>query len=159
MASTSESPSSLVPRASALVKDAIREGRSRCTRGTQPQYIEQLAWDALNPQRSRSKCVEQFLAFVVDIAQRGELVDAEEIGLRVIALAREASPDKTPELSFAEAHMAEERAEGETEDAEIAMVHRPTRANYDRFLRSSAVHTSKRRDLEDVVRTLQMASA
>jgi hypothetical protein len=150
----------LVAHATALVKDAIREGRSRCKRGTQPDYVRQLAKDALSPERTRSRCVEQFLAFVVDIAQRGELVDAEEIGLRVIAVAREASGKNRPDLSLAEAHAREEAAEGDVEDAEIQMAYPETRgpSAYARFLRCSAVHTSARRDLENVVRSLQLAT-
>jgi hypothetical protein len=157
-ATTEWSP--LVERGSALVIDAIREGRSRCTRGGQPKYIEQLAKDALNPNRDQSRCIEQVCALVIDIATRGELVDAEEIGLRLIALAREAfyAGKERPTLSLAEVHIAEEEAEGAAEDAETVMVHRRTRASYDAYLRRAAVHTSKRRDMDDVVRTLQLAT-
>jgi hypothetical protein len=158
MASTTDH-ASVVANGSTVVKDAIRQGRSRCTRGTQSKYVAELA-KSIADARGRSRCVEQFLTFVVDIAQRGELVDAEEIGLRLIALAREAHYEGKPRptRSLAEVHIAEEEAEGEAEDAETVMVHRPTRANYDVYLRKAAVHTSARRDMDGVVRELQIAA-
>lgn len=146
----------MVRRAS-VVKDAIRRERARAPRGTSNDYVTQLAKDALT--KGRSKCVEQVVAFVVELAQRGQLEGAVLIARELQFAARAEYERLHParELTLAEAHIAEECAEGAAEEAETAFVHSPTRGNADRYLAASVVHVTARERLDDVVRRMREA--
>jgi hypothetical protein len=152
----------IVARGTDLVKDAIRQGRARTTQSQRNGYTRQLAKDVLSRgDDPRSRCVEQIVALVVDVVQRGKLLDAYEIIWRLTSVAVEAHHQEhgaEPDMTWEEAHLAEEHAEGLVEEAETALVHRPTRANLDRYLFAAAAHEQARTNLNRIVRRMQFAA-
>lgn len=146
-----------VARHAARLKDMFRFGRSRATRRQEDAYTAQLAKDVLSRDDSRVKAVEHVVSLVVDIARRGTEEDAAAIGEALIAIARvewaAANPAPgAPRLSRAEAHMAEERAQGDRENAEVAMSNFPTLGNMLRFLGADAAYERAARELREAVR-------
>jgi hypothetical protein len=145
-----------VARHAATVKDAFRRSRSLTTEKQTNPYVAQLAKDALT--RDRSKCIEQVTALLVDLAVRGTLEDSEAIGQHLTAIARAEYASAHPEaahaeLSIAEAHQLEERAEGAADEAECAMAHHAGSMSHQlAYLAASAVHTRARRELDEAVR-------
>lgn len=139
---TTTSYRAVVARHAARIKDAFRFGFSRTTR-PQSEYVRSLKKSVLSSERCQA--VELVCALVVDLAQRGELEEATSIGEHLIATARvehaSANPaTDAPILSRAEAHIAEERAQGEKENAETAMSNFPTLSNKLRFLAADAAY-------------------
>lgn len=153
---TTTGASPVVARHAETVKSAFRRSRSLAKAKQEDPYVTQLAKDALS--RDRSKCVLQVTALVVDLAQRGSLEDAEAIGLHLCAIARaeyaSAHPEGvTVELSISEAQLAEERAEGAVEEAEMSMAQNPGSLKHQLdYLSAAAVHQRARRDLDAAVR-------
>ena len=143
-----------VARHAERLKECFRWARSRATRKQENEYTRQLAKDVLSSDRRKS--IEHVCALVVDIAQRGSLEDAEAIGQSLIAIARSehaaAHPGKDVELSRAEAHIAEEQAEGDVEICETRMALEPSTTNLIAFLAASARHARARRELDAAVR-------
>lgn len=83
--------------------------------------------------------------------------EAEQFGLALAATARSewaaAHPDQhTAQLSVREAHLLEERCEGQCDEAEAAMAHEPTFSTYTRYLSASAALSAARRELDRAVR-------
>lgn len=152
---TTTNKSAAVARHAERVKQTLRFARSRATATQTDPYTRQLAKDTLS--RDRSRCIEQCVALVVDVAQRGSLEDAEAIGLELLAIARAewgaAHPEERDvQLSVEEAHMLEEHAEGLVEEMETAMAHTPTLTNRLKYLATAAAHTRARRELDAAVR-------
>lgn len=144
-----------VVRHSRHLKDVLRFARSRAGRKQDDEYTRSLAKSVLSSERS--KCIEQVVSLVLDVAKRGTIEDAESIGHALVAIARAewaASHTNQPaRLSVEEAHLIEERTEGDVEQAETAMAHHPgSLTHYLAYLRTAAVHTAARRDLDDAVR-------
>lgn len=129
-----------VVRHAGRMKDTLRWARSRTKSPQSIDYVKVTAKAVLSGKQC--KAVEIVTALVIDIAQRGELGDAESIGQHLTAIARAeyaaAHPtERAPLLSFAEASIAEERAQGEMENAEEALKHFPTLTNRLRLIAAS----------------------
>lgn len=145
-----------VSRHAASLKQTIRGARSRATVKQADEYTRNVAKAVLSSERTRA--VEQVVALVVDVAQRGSLEDAEAIGLHLAAIARAEHAAARPMeirgvLSVPEAHALEEHAEGAVEEAETAMAHHPGSAShYLNYLTAAAAHTRARRQLDEAVR-------
>lgn len=144
---------SLVATGSTAIKDAILAARSRATKTQRDDYVRQLAKDLT---RARTKCVEQIVALVIDIADRGSLEDAEEIGRQLLTIAREAHQTRHQRIrrTFQEIHVAEVRALSEAKEAELALLYEPTLANEERYLVKSARASRWRRQLDGAVRRM-----
>lgn len=145
--------SQLVDGAAAAIRDAINVGRTNAVAVQRDEYVRQLAKDF-----KRDRCVadRQLTAFVVDIALRGSLEDAMEVGERLIeaaCMAHEAAHPERAEAPFVELHLAEERAEGEAEEAETRMAHHPhCLAAKEDYVRKGAAHTHQRVRMDRRVR-------
>lgn len=143
-----------VARHTATLKDILRAAFSR-TGKPQSDYIRRLKKAVLSS--LRCKAVEILVAFVVDLAHRGSLEEAEGIGLQLAAIARaeyaSAHPGETEvQLSFAEASIAEESAQGEMENAEEMLKHFPTLTNRLRLLAASGKYERAKRARDEAVR-------
>jgi hypothetical protein len=145
------------------VKDAIRAVRCRLTgRAQGDPYLTPIAKSILSYSPSRSAAIEHVLAFVIDAAWRGDLADAEQLGRELQGIARVEYERRHPsmQLTLAEAHAAEQRAEGIKNDAETALIHaRRADGTYPRaeivaFLAADAVYDVAARRLGDTVRRL-----
>lgn len=144
-----------VARHAALTKDLVRAGRSRARRPQQNPYVAQLAKDLLSREGAPRRAFDQVASLIADLAHRGRLEDAESIGLMYVAIARfehQKEHGAGPALTRAEAHLAEEEAEGAVELAETAFAHEPTVGNYLAYLIRSAAHVRARLQLDDVIR-------
>jgi len=138
-----------------LAKDLVRAGRSRTTIPQQNPYVAQLAKDLLSREGAPRRAFDQVASLIADLAQRGQLEDAESVGLMYVAIARfeyQKAHGAAPSMSRAQAHMAEEEAEASVELAETAFAHEPTVGNYLRYLTASAAHIRARVQLDDVIR-------
>lgn len=144
-----------VQRHAESVRSAIRWAWSRTTRRQHNPYVSQLARNAFG---GRSKCIEQTVALVVDLAQRGSLEAAEAIGLHLAAIARAEYPASDPVLSFAEAKIAEAVCEGECNATEDRMLLEPSLSNRLAYLAAASRHAEARRVLDRAVR-LQTVTA
>ena len=150
-------PTDTVARHAASLRSAIGWAWSRCTAKQDNPSATNLYRDAVTRDELRSKCLEQVCTLVIDIARRGTLEDAESIPLHLSAIARaewaSANPDGTQvELSVAEAHIAEEIAEGACDAAETRMCYDPSLSNRLAYLASLAALKRAQRDLELAVR-------
>jgi predicted transcriptional regulator len=146
----------LMDSVSVSVREALFQGRSRATGVQKDRRIQHLAADTA---RGRNRCIEQTVALLMDLATRGELDDAKEVLRRMEAgcdLAHERREGLGVRgarvLTFADIHVAEERAEGEAEEAEILAAHQPTTGNLARLLTASAKHRTLRARLETFIR-------
>lgn len=139
-----------VARHAASLKDVLRFARSRATKQQTVEYVRALAKSVLSS--IRCKAVEIVVALVVDLAQRGSLEDAESVGLQLAAIARAEHPSTDPELSIAEAQIAEQLCEGDCNAAESRMAYAPSISNLLAYLASSARHRESRRVLDAAVR-------
>ena len=114
-----------VGRHTASFKDLLRAVRSRTTARQQIEYARAAAKSVLSS--IRCKAVEIVIALVVDLAHRSEHVeDAEAPGLALAAIARAewaATHPTTAQrlMSWEEASLLEELAQGEMENAEKAL--------------------------------------
>jgi hypothetical protein len=141
----------------AVVKDALRQGRSHATIPQSDLYVVHLAKDILSRDSVTSrKSVEQVIALVIDLAQRATLEDAEAIGYTLVAIARDefakAHPNVCHLVSVGAAQMIEEQCEGRVDEAEALMAYEPTVSNYLNYLAASAAHLRARTQLDDAVR-------
>jgi hypothetical protein len=145
-----------VARHSELTKDLVRAGRSRTRVTQQNPYVSQLAKDLLSRQGAPRPAFDQVAWLVADLAQRGELEDAEAIGHLYIAIARfeyERTHGRAPLLNIGEVHLAEEQAEAAVEIAEIEMRNNPgSISHYLNYLRCAAAHERRRSQLNELAR-------
>lgn len=138
---------SAVQRHAASFRDTLRWAWSRATRRQHNGYVSQLARNAFG---KRVKCIEQTVAIVVDIAQRGTLEDAEAIGNHLVAIARAEHPSTDPQLSLVEAKIAESMAQGECDAAEDRMMSEPSITNLLAYRAAGSRHAEARRVLNRV---------
>lgn len=147
-----------VVRRARLMKDALRSARSRTEQPQTDPYIRGLAKEILSREdQPRRRAVEQVCALVDDLAHRGSLEEAESIGYLFVAIAQHSHAALAGALSvsidIATAHMAEECAEADVEQAECAMAHPPhTISKYLAYLTASAAHIRARHQLDAVIR-------
>lgn len=144
--------SALVDAGAESIRTAIGIGRTNAGGLQRDEYVRQLAKDF---NRDRSKADKQIAAFVVDIAVRGTLEDALEVGLRLVELARLAHDSAnlpTADLPFADLHIAEEQAEGEVDTAEAILSHHDCLSAKEEYLRKSSAHGERRAALDRAVR-------
>lgn len=137
------------------LRETVRSVRASAPRGTGDPAVRQLAKDYLS--RPREKGIEHIVALIVDQARRGDLVGAERIGRELIGIARleyRRVQDVTP-VSLAEAHRAEEHAEGLLDEAECALAYERSPANVERLLERSAAYHIAREQLDDCARQLR----
>lgn len=137
-----------------MIRDRLRSHRATTQRGT-GTLPDWLVKDMLS--RPRSKSLEHVIAFIADLASRGRLDAAEDIGREFIAVARREYERTHPSqyLTLAEAHIAEQHAQSGVEEAEVECMHRFCRATADAYLAASATHQVARERLDDVVRRLR----
>lgn len=146
-----------VARHAASLKAALRRAFSlvdgRGTARPQSKYIAGVKKSILSSERC--KAIELVLACVIDLARRGSLEDATAIGEHITAIARAEwaamhhGADRP--LSRAEAHIAEQKAQGEKENAEVAMTNFPSISTMLRFLAADAAYERAARDLRMAV--------
>jgi hypothetical protein len=142
----------LVDAGAESIRDAIGTGRQNAVGVQRDEYVRQLAKDF---NRDRSKADKQIAAFVVDIAVRGTLEDALEIGLRLLELARMAHEEANPapiELPFADLHIAEEQAEGVVDTAEAVLSHHDCLSAKEDYLRKADAYSEIRAAMDRAVR-------
>jgi acetate kinase len=145
----------LVARHANRLRELLRRARSNATHKQDNEYARNVAKAILSS--DKSKALEQCVALVIDVAQRGSCEEAEAIGQHLVAIARSehaaAHPDqRVVQLSRSEAQLAEEHSEGKVEEAELAMALNPSLANNLAYLAASAEHTRARRVLDEAVR-------
>lgn len=148
ISSTTAFPAAVARHASTL-KDLFRRAFSRTT-VPQSDYIRRLKKSVLSSIRCRA--VEIVTALVIDLAHRGSLEEAEAIGLHLAAIARAEHPGSDPELTLAEAKIAEATLEGDCNAAEDRMLLDPTLTNRLAYLAAAAKHAEARRVLDRAVR-------
>lgn len=152
----STNPRAVVARHAKRVTETVQWARSRTTRKQTDEHARSVAKKCLSS--NRSKAIEYVVTLVVDAAQRGSLEDSEAIGLHLVAIARAehaaANPETlTAQLSVKEAQMLEEAAEGDVEQAEMAMAQNEDSLSHQlRYLAAAAAHTRTRRQLDAAVR-------
>jgi hypothetical protein len=151
-------PARRVANHAQLMKETLRSSRSRAQVPQSNPYVAQLAKDLLSRESAATRRgVEQVAALVSDLAHRGTLGDAQAVGYMYLAIAEyeyeRTHPGETAAmLSEAEAHIAEERAEGQVEEAETVMARFPTTANRLDYLSKCAEHLRTIHQLNRAVR-------
>lgn len=136
------------------VRSVIRAARSRINHKRCPSdpYVSGLAKAALGDRRS--KCIEQITSFVIDIAQRGALEDAESIAeaLRGAARAEWNRAHARCTESYADAWAAESDAQKRQDDCERAFALDPSETNEIRWQAAKAVYVVACDRLSDAMR-------
>jgi phosphoglycolate phosphatase-like HAD superfamily hydrolase len=150
----------MVGRYNRLLKDMVRGGRSRATVRQSNPYVQQLAKDVLSREgepAKQVKCLEQTAALIEDIARRGSLEDAEQVGWAMVAIARQAYRESHPEYarqkrSIRELRLLDEQAEAAEDLAETAFDYTASDANRLALLSASSRAIKAQEELNDAVR-------
>lgn len=140
----------LVERHARTLKDIVRWVRDRCVLKQDAEYARNAA--KANLSSDKSKAIEQVIALIIDVAQRGSVENAAMIGEHFAAIAYAEHPDPTVELSLTEAHILEEQAEGEVEVWETKMARDSSATNILGYLGAAARHSAARRQLNRAAR-------
>ena len=138
--------------ASSSVRDVIRRARSEAPKGGDP-WVNRLADEIIG--RHRKNSLEHITAFVLDLAQRGDLQGAEMIGRELIAQARleyERTHPTEAQVPIPVVHLAEEHAEGIAEEAEIVLAHEPNRCNAEKVIQTGERYITEKERFLDRVR-------
>ena len=146
----------------------LRESVRRQTRGipkcsaSHDAYVTNLRRDLFAPSKARRGPFRQLVALAQDAFSRGAPeADIEEFGDTYLAMVRRwyrsCGQRKLPTL--ADAHHAEELAQGAREAAETHLAHERTPSAARAFLTSAAVHSSADRTLRMVAHAIATGDA
>lgn len=142
-----------------MVHTQMRRMRSLTSETQRDERVRQLAKHELTTHAA--KAVERVRALVIDAVDRGSpLEECEEVLQLLLADVRAAYAAKhgaQREMTLAEAHQAEEVAEGEKEAAETAYAYAKTPANATRLLIAVARHRRADEVYEAIVRAQSLA--
>lgn len=146
-------------RDEAELRDSVRRQTRAIpkTRAPRDRYAKNLRRDLLAPSKSRRGLFRQLVALAQDAYSRGAPeTDVEDLGETYVAMVRrwyrQRRGAKLPTL--AEAHHAEEAAQGPREAAETHLAYERSPSAARQFLHAAAVHRAADRELCEVAHSI-----